>query len=267
MKKSSTTVMILIAIILMDLLTGMEFDLFVPSFPQLQAHFSLTPFWVEALLSVNFIGYCISLFFVGGLADRYGRKPIILIGLFTFVIGSVLCLVETAYYFLLLGRFLQGIGIAAPAILSFLIIADTYPIKQQQFLFAMLNGSLNTAAAAAPVLGSYIALYFHWQGNFAALLILGLVTLLTTIFFIPSYKLPKNPDTILPRGYIKVFQSRPLILLICTLLFIFVPYWIFVGMSPLLYIKDLGVSLHYFGLYQGVLALVFAIGSVLYGDR
>src|SRR3990167_7653343 len=177
MKKSHATAMILTAVIFMDLLAGMEFDLFVPSFPQLQSHFNLTAFWVEALLSVNFVGYCLSLFFVGGLADRYGRKPIILLGLSTFVIGSILCLCEQSFDFLLIGRFLQGIGIAAPAILSFLIIADTYPIKQQQFLMAMLNGSMNTAAAAAPVLGSYIALYFHWQGNFAVLLMLGLIVL------------------------------------------------------------------------------------------
>jgi MFS transporter, DHA1 family, multidrug resistance protein len=92
MNKDITKNMILITVIIMDLLTGMEFDLFVPSFPEIQNQFKLTPFWVEALLSVNFIGYCMSLFFVGGLADRYGRKPIILLGLATFVIGSILCL-------------------------------------------------------------------------------------------------------------------------------------------------------------------------------
>ena len=265
MKKSHATAMILTAVIFMDLLAGMEFDLFVPSFPQLQSHFGLTPFWVEALLSVNFIGYCLSLFFVGGLADRYGRKPIILLGLITFVIGSILCLCEQLFYFLLIGRFLQGIGIAAPAILSFLIIADTYPIKQQQFLMAMLNGSMNTAVAVAPVFGSYIALYFHWQGNFMALLILGLITLLITIFFIPSYKLPRHPEALLPHGYIHIFRSKPLMLLIFMFIFSFLPYWIFVSMSSLLYIKDLGVSLHHFGYYQGVLALVFAIGSVIFG--
>jgi DHA1 family bicyclomycin/chloramphenicol resistance-like MFS transporter len=45
----------------------------------------------------------------------------------------------------------------------------------------------------------------------------------------------------------------------------FVPYWIFVGMSPLLYMKDLGVSLTHFGYYQGILAFSFALGSVGYG--
>src|SRR5574337_60158 len=97
MKPTLSKSMILITIILMDLLVGTEFDLFVPSFPELQHHFSISPFWVEALLSVNFAGYCLSLFFAGGLADRYGRKPIILLGLVTFVIGGILCLATTSY--------------------------------------------------------------------------------------------------------------------------------------------------------------------------
>ncbi len=94
----------------MDLLTGMEFDLFVPSFPELQHQFTLSPFWLEALLSVNFLGYCLSLFFVGGLADRYGRKPVLLLGLIIFIIGSVLCLWAPFYSLLLIGRFLHGMG-------------------------------------------------------------------------------------------------------------------------------------------------------------
>ena len=144
MKQHLAKVFILISIILMDLLTGMEFDLFIPSFPELQNQYSLSPSWVEALLSVNFIGYCISLFFVGGLADHFGpSKPIILLGLMTFfIIGSIFCVWAVSYNFILVGRFLQGVGVAAPAILNFLIIADSYPIKKQQFLLGILNGSM-----------------------------------------------------------------------------------------------------------------------------
>ena len=257
--------MILVAVILMDLLTGMEFDLFVPSFPELQNQFSLTPFWVEALLSANFIGYCLSLFCVGSLADRYGRKPIILLGLTVFVIGSILCVSAESYLFLLLGRSLQGIGIAAPAILSFLIIADAYPLKKQQFFMAMLNGAMNISVAAAPVIGSYIALYFQWRGNFMLLLLLGSMVLLIAMFFVPKYTLPEHKETISLRGYLPLFQSKPLMLLMLNIILMIVPYWIFVGMSPLLYMKNLGVSLTHFGYYQGVFALVFALGSILFG--
>lgn len=258
--------MILVTVILMDLLTGMEFDLFVPSFPELQSHFGLSPFWVEALLSVNFIGYCLSLFFVGGLADRHGRKPIILLGVIIFICGSMLSLWGHWHIPLLSGRFLQGVGIAAPAILSFLIIADIYPIKEQRFLLAMLNGSMNTAVAFAPVIGSYVTLYFHWQGNFIALLFLGLITLIMTVFFIPTHRIiPEHNKSSAIQGYLAVFKSKPLLLLIIHIGVMFVPYWIFVGISPLLYMKSLGVSLAHFGYYQGILALLFAVGSVIFG--
>ncbi|MDP3532065.1 MAG: multidrug effflux MFS transporter [Alphaproteobacteria bacterium] len=263
--QNPSKIMLLITVILMDFLAGMEFDLFVPSFPELQNHFNLSPFWVEALLSVNFIGFCISLFFVGGLADRYGRKPIILLGLMTFIMGSILCLWAISFQLLLLGRFLQGIGIAAPAILSFLIIADTYPIKKQQYFTAMLNGFMNVSVGFAPVIGSYITLYFHWQGNFIALLVLGLVIFMMTLFFIPVTKSTGPKETISWRGYIPIFKSKSLILLIVCFIFFFVPYWVFVGMSPILYMEDLGVSLSHFGYYQGVLALVFGLGSIFYG--
>ncbi|MCP5362918.1 MAG: MFS transporter [Rickettsiaceae bacterium] len=256
--------MILITVILMDVLAGVEFDLFVSSFPELQNEFNLSSFCIEALLSINFIGFCLSLFFVGGLADYYGRKAIILLGLMIFIVGSILCLWTASYQFLLVGRFFQGVGIAAPAILSFLIIADSYPLKKQQSIMAILNGLMNASAASAPVIGSYITLYFHWQGNFMALLLLGLTALVMTALFTTN-KLPTQKETISLHGYISIFQSKPLTLLIMNFIFMCVPYWIFIGMAPLLYIKDLGVDLLHFGYYQGTLALVFAVGSIFFG--
>jgi MFS transporter, DHA1 family, multidrug resistance protein len=263
MSSLHTKTMILIAVILMDLAVGMEFDLFVPSFPELQLQFHLSPFLVEALLSRNFIGFCLSLFVVGSLADRFGRKPIILAGLIVFILGSIMCISGKSYLFLLLGRLLQGVGIASPAILSFLIIADIYSLKKQQYFMGILNGAMNTAVAISPVIGSYIAHAFHWQGNFTALLALGLLTLFISIMFLPKTEKHKRcKDPISCRGYLPLLKHKPLLLLMAAMIVNNVPYWIFVGMSPLLYINALHVPLKYFGYYQGVLALVFALGSL-----
>ncbi len=251
----------------MDILGGAEMDLFVPSFPELQTVFDLSPFWVEALLSINLVGFCLSLFFVGVLADRYGRKPIILIGLGIFIAGTLLCLTIPSYPLLLIGRFLQGVGVAAPSTLCFLIIADAYPLKQQQFLMAMLNGIVNASIATAPIVGSYISLYFHWKGNFIALLCFGVIVLLMTVWFIPRQ--PKlaihGHEGLSLKSYLPLFQSKPLMLLMLHIICIGVTYWVFVGMSPLLYMEDLGVSLKHFGFYQGSMALVFAGASIVSG--
>lgn len=265
MKKYLSTLVILITVIFLDFLNGMEFDLFSPSLPQIRHFFHLTTFSAEGLLSVNFIGFCISLFIFGKLADQYSRKSVILIGLGIFIVGSIFSLIEQHYVFLLLGRLLQGVGIAAPAISSFLIIADRFPLKEQQFYMALLNGSANVATAIAPVIGSYVALYFHWQGNFTALLILGIIAFVMTLFLIPNYKTPKDHETQSISSYSSLLKSKSLMTLIFYLAIMFTPYWVFVGMSPLLYIKHFGVSLNHFGYYQGALAFVFAIGSVIFG--
>ena len=252
--------------ILLDLLTGMEFDLFLPSFPVLQHTFSLSVSQVEALLSLNFLGYCLGIPFVGSLSDRYGRKPLILGGLTLFILGSLCCLLAHNYFFLLGGRFLQGLGISSPAILSFLIIADRVPLKQQQVLMGLLNASMNMAAAFAPVLGSFLTLYFNWQSNFIALLGIGVMSFILILLFLqedpvtaPAIKEPYW------KNYRKFFECKTVKLLLFFTVTMIVPYWIFVGIAPVLYMNELGVSLAHFGYYQGVQALAFGIGSLLFG--
>lgn len=265
MKQKFSSIPLLIAVILMDIMAGMEFDLFVPSFPEIQHHFNLQPFWVETLLSINFFGYCIGIFFVGGIADRYGHKRIILSGVSCFIGGTLLCLVAPNYPILVTGRFLQGLGVSAPAVLSFLIVSEYYPLHKQQSLLAVLNGVINISVGVAPVIGSYITLYFQWRWNFVALLVLSLITLIMTILFVPEKK-PSGPKVSLsPREYIRIFDSKPLTLLTTTFIFMFVPYWVFVGMTPILFRKDLGISLEHFGYYQGSLAFLFALGSFVCG--
>jgi DHA1 family bicyclomycin/chloramphenicol resistance-like MFS transporter len=261
MKKNHVSLMI-VSVILMDILSGMEFDLFVPSFAQIQSYFQITTFWTESLLSINFIGYFIGLFVVGSLADRLGRKKVILTGLIIFILGSLCCVFAHDYILLLVGRFFQGIGIAAPAILSFLIIADRFPIQEQQKWMAMLNGSLNFAAAGAPVIGSYIALYYQWRGNFTALLLLGLFTFIVSVFFVPYDSPLGKIEKLSLKAYVAILKNKSLMLFIVNIILMTTPYWIFVGISPLLYVKSLHVSLHVFGFYQGILACAVAIGSI-----
>lgn len=257
--------LLLVTVILMDILSGAEIDLFIPSFPEIKTHFNVSTVWLEALLSANFIGSCMSLFFVGGLADRYGYKTIILIGLVIFTIGSSFCSFTLGFNFLLIGRFLQGIGISAPAILCYLIITDNYAIKKQQYYIGILNGVVNVAVAGAPVIGSYIAMYYHFRGSFIALLFFGILVAIMTMLFVPNSKTHGNKQSIHLNEYLPLLKSKPLMLLIINIVSMFVPYWVFLGLSPILYMKDLAVSLQHYGYYQGAWALVFAIGSIFFG--
>jgi len=246
----------IIAIILIQILVGVEIDVFTPSFPELQSVFGLSNVMVQLMLSVNFIAYCIGCLFAGALGDRYNRRSIILFSLLVFIVGSVLCVNAHHYTWLLLGRFLQGVGIAAPCTLSFVIIADEYPIEKQPGLMGTLNGISTMAMACAPVVGSYVALYTSWRGNFTILLGLGILCFVMGWFAIPSRKGDPNVS-LSPKAYWPFLCSPSLRTYLIAFCLLCVPYWLFIGMSPLLYMQDLGVPLKQFGYYQGITAMFF----------
>ena len=253
-----------ITVIIMEILAGAEVDLFVPSFPDIQDTFNLSPFMTELLLGVNLTAYCITSLIVGNLGDRYGRKPIIILGLLIFNFGSLLCVFFNSYEAILLGRFLQGAGISAVAVLVYVVLADIYSVQEQQKLMGILNGTVTLSMAFAPVVGSYVNLFWGWRGNFTLLFIFGIISLVLGIIFIPKGQ-PNKRITISLKEYIPVFKSRKAIYYILTMMFLAQGYWIFIGVAPILYMQDLGVSLEYFGLYQGAMAALFSIMSFTSG--
>ncbi len=255
-----------ITALIIDMLAGVEVDIFVPSLPEIQQLFGITPFVVSMLLSINFIAYCISCLIIGTLGDKFNRKNLILGSLSIFIIGSILCLSTNSFYIILIGRALQGIGIAGPAVLGYLIIADEYSLKEQQSLIGLFNGIATLSMACAPIAGSFIASKFGWQGNFTALLLLGILCFIMSYFtLVNSPATAKNEIKekihMSPYAYLPVIKSSKFMLYTIAICLSSIPFWVFIGISPLLYIKSFGVPLEQFGYYQGSMCLVFAILS------
>lgn len=251
-----------IAILLIEILAGVEVDLFIPSFPELQKVFELTPFMVQLTLSVNFIAYCVCCLFAGTLGERYNRRHVMLASLLIFVIGSAFCMFATNFPLLILGRFLQGVGIAAPATLAFVVIADDYPIEKQPAMLGLLNGMVTVAMSFAPVVGSIVNLYFSWRANFVLLFGVGTLCFISSYFLLPAKK--GNPNVSLsPMAYWPLLTSQKYMLYFWAICFLAITYWIFIGMAPILYMEDLGVPLEHFGYYQGAVAAVFSVVCIL----
>lgn len=251
-----------LTILLIQVLCGMEMDLFIPSFPELQKVFDLTPAMVQLTLSVNFMAFCICSLFSGALGDRYNRRTILLSGLMLFVFGSVLCVLASHFFVLLLGRFFQGIGISAPAILSFAVLLEDYSQDKQPGVMGVINGVKTLAMALAPVIGSFINLYLGWRGNFSVLLVLGFLCLGVSLFSIPPKKGNLNVSLSL-KTYLPLLRSSQVMSTLFGLGLLVASYWLFFSMAPIFYMEGMGVPLAYFGYYQGILSLTFALVCIL----
>jgi DHA1 family bicyclomycin/chloramphenicol resistance-like MFS transporter len=254
--------MILFTCFFLELLAGMEVDLFVPSCCQLQACFGLSPFAVELTLGVNLFAYCIGAFVGSPLSDRYGKKNTVLFGCLLFILGSILCALSSDFTFLLVGRFIQGFGIAFPAVMAYVIIVNHYSVEQQTLFLGYLNGAITVGMMVAPILGAYLAHYFGWSGNFYALTIFGIVSYLMSWYCLPK---DKGDDTALFdfSSFLPVITCPQTMICIFCMTFILQGFWIFTALSPLLYIDYYKIDLLTFGFYQGALSAAFAFFSVL----
>lgn len=258
--------MIFFTIIVAIFVAAAEIDICVSSFPVINDAFSLSPFQTEFLLSFNLLAHAVSALFMGSLGDKYGKKHIMLSGTLMFIVGSALSTIGTSFFIVLLGRVLQGAGAAAPMVLGPLIILDLYQGTRQQKMMNILNGVCTLGVSFAPLIGSYSTLWFGWRSNFLLLVILGLVSLSLSHIFLPHDK-QNNPQVSLSvTEYFSVFSSKTACLYLLCLALSIAAYYVFVGMGSIIYVDSLGVSLEHFGLYQGAMAFVFGILSILSGS-
>lgn len=254
--------MLFISLVFILFLAGMEVDIFIPSYPELQQQFGLSPAKVQLCLSLNFLTYCIGSLYAGPLGDRYGLRRVILSGLLVFIAGSIFCSFATDFSSILIGRILQGLGMSAPASLGYLVIAEKYPVEKQAAMLGTLNGIVTIGMASAPVIGSYVTLYAGWRGNFIVLLVFALIALFSCVFIMPcDHRNNKNVSLSLT-SYAPIVTSKAYWILLTSVFVYACAYWVFIGMGSILYIEGFGVSLSEFGFYQGAIAGAFGFVSL-----
>jgi MFS transporter, DHA1 family, multidrug resistance protein len=256
---------IFVVIIFSIFVAGAEIDIAMPSLPAMKEYFRVSTFLIELVLAVNVVCHCVAALFAGFLGDKYGKKQIIVYGFILFIIGSFLCAISSNFYFLLIGRAIQGIGVAPAMVLSFIIGLEKYAHKGEDRVLAFLNGFATISVCVAPLMGSYVNLYFGWRGNFWLLFVFGILSLLSFYAIIPNDKIYKKNISLNILHYITLLKNKIILLYLISACLIIGAYYSFVAIAPILYMESLGVSLKNFGFYQGVLTLTFGIFSISNG--
>ncbi len=258
----------LIPVILLVILIGswIELDLYAPSFPQMMHHFSTTEQMMQWTLSLNFLGFFCASLLCGPLADAFGRRKVVVIGSIIFVAGSALCLWAPTMSMMLLGRLVQGIGVSAPVTVCMAIIADIYQGERQIRLLTRMNSTITITMALAPVVGVYLSDSFGWHANFFAIFMLALIGLILIWFFVPEtheqHLRTEFSGRSIFSGYMTLLKSGAFMKAVLGLCFAITPYFVLIGILPLLFMEQLHVTIHEYAFYQGSIVGLFSVLSL-----
>jgi predicted MFS family arabinose efflux permease len=168
-----------------------------------------TPFLIGLAMGIYGLSQAILQIPFGILSDKFGRKPLIMIGLLLFAAGSIVAALSHDIYGLIIGRILQGTGAISAVITA--LLADLLAPEQRAKAMAIVGLTIGMAfglsLVLAPALGAAIGL----SGLFWVITVLILLSLVVLVLFVPE---PAQTQQALPSGQLStVFYNRQLWLL------------------------------------------------------
>jgi Bcr/CflA subfamily drug resistance transporter len=256
----------LFTLVLLSGLSVVSLNMFLPSLSNIAAEFQAG---YGLLASMSIAGYAgmttVLQLLIGPLSDRFGRRPVILVSLVIYILGSLGCLLATDVWTFLLFRTIQAAIISGFA-LSRVIIRDTEPAQKAASLMGYLSIAWAIAPMLAPMLGGALDLLFGWRANFIAFLVFGAAVLALCWFDLgETNKNPSETFTKQFKSFPSLFRSWPFWGYSLCMAFSMGALYAFLAAAPLVATAVLRMSPATLGIYMGSTAAGFILGSFVSG--
>ncbi|MBB3048018.1 DHA1 family bicyclomycin/chloramphenicol resistance-like MFS transporter [Litorivivens lipolytica] len=161
-------------------------DMYLPALPSLVAYFDTTLPAVQWTLSAYLIGFAVFHLVCGPLADRFGRKPILLGGIGLFTVACVGCALAESVESLVIWRFIQGVSACVGPTLGRAMARDIYGPTQAAKALGYMAAIMAIAPVIAPLLGGWMMTFTGWQAIFWSLAVYGLLAFTTVWLVLPE---------------------------------------------------------------------------------
>lgn len=155
-------------------------DMYLPVFKTMEIDFATGPEQIALSLTVFLVGMALGQLLWGLASDKYGHRSTLAAGLALFTLASFGLAFSQEVWQLLSLRFIQAIGVCAPAVIWQAMVIKRYPSETSQQVFATIMPLVALSPALAPQLGVVLSHYFGWHSIFIALSLIGLVLVAAT---------------------------------------------------------------------------------------
>jgi len=242
-------------------------DIYLPALPQLTADLNGTVAQGQHTLAGYFLGLGLGQLLYGPVADRLGRRPVMLFGCILYVIATIGCFLVTTIEQMIVMRFMQAVAACSGVVISAAIVRDRFDRQESARIYSMLLMARSLGPMLAPVLGGVLVALFGWRGVFGALAVFGTAILLAVSFGLPETR----PQAVAVQArsesalgaYAAALGNTAILGYIVTNGFNFAIMFAWISVAPFLLINEYGVSAIAFGWIFGALGMALLISAQL----
>ena len=225
-------------------------DVYLPAMPAMIIALDTDIRHMHLTLSVYLTGFALFHLVCGPLADRFGRKPILIGGTALFVMATIGCSLSETVEQLLFFRFIQGVGACVGPTLARTVARDVFGPTGAARALSIIALLMGVAPAIAPTLGGVMMLWLPWPSIFVFLAVYG-IAMITLIHVFLAESLPRrqslHPMSVLV-NYGTLLRSRMFLIASFASGFVYAGFLAYLASSSFVYIDMLGVPVEYFGL-------------------
>jgi DHA1 family bicyclomycin/chloramphenicol resistance-like MFS transporter len=185
--------------LLLAMLTGigpLSVDMYLASLPSIGRLLDAPTSQVQLTISAYLIGFAIAQVFHGPLADRHGRRPVLLAALGIYLVATLACAMAFSIETLIAARFVQAVGGSGASVLARAVVRDMYEGTRIGRELARMAAIMALAPLVAPLIGGVLQTLFGWRSNFVALFCFGAVAWTMVWFLLPETLRQRAPEPV-----------------------------------------------------------------------
>ncbi|AEH33374.1 Bcr/CflA family drug resistance efflux transporter [Vibrio anguillarum] len=250
-------------------LTPLAIDMYLPAMPAIAKDLGVSAGAVQMTLTAYTAGFAIGQLLHGPLADSYGRRPVLLIGVLLFGIAATVSATTQGIEALTYVRAAQGFAGAAAAVVIQAVVRDMFDREDFARAMSFVTLVMTVAPLAAPMIGGHLAIWFGWRSIFWVLAIFAAVVIALVVWKIPETLSAENRQPLrfrnTIRNYVQLSRNPVAMGLVFSGAFSFAGMFAFLTAGSFVYIDIYGVDPDQFGYLFGLNIVAMIIMTSLNG--